>query len=294
MITGCLGDPPREGKSRGTIQDDSAAKLCVLITRECGEGPDISLYPFDRKEEAQDAESSLAEEQGKLLGRTLWEHISVLIKVQTDDAAFALQDPERLPGQSDAEYAVAAQEALLAGNANAHFTHGQMAEYAADIMLRQHRLFLYSVYVYRHTARILRWDRTGVMISEAIDYFHEPEKLCDFFYRLGRMSEAQLGYDTSVTRVLDTKVHDTIQEYHTRRMKEHIYKTYYAENVYKTFLKPGRQLSTVTMPTRPRSIPQASPVDTPSHAPGPSSSNVPPLSSPTLSPSDLPRGLPFS
>ncbi|KAF9470847.1 hypothetical protein BDN70DRAFT_888702 [Pholiota conissans] len=75
---------------------------------------------------------------------------------------------------------------------------GQQTYYATEICARQHRNFLFSIFVTPTHARFLRWDRAGVIISESFNYREEPEILCDFFWRFGHMSHEQRGGDTSV------------------------------------------------------------------------------------------------
>ncbi|KAF9470896.1 hypothetical protein BDN70DRAFT_888646 [Pholiota conissans] len=75
---------------------------------------------------------------------------------------------------------------------------GQQTYYATEICARQHRNFLFSIFVTPTHARFLRWDRAGVIISESFNYREEPEILCDFLWRFGHMSHEQRDDDTSV------------------------------------------------------------------------------------------------
>lgn len=73
----------------------------------------------------------------------------------------------------------------------------QHATQVAEILLRQHRTHVFSIYVYRNCARIFRWDRAGVMVTNPINLVQEPEKLLNFVHRFAKLSHAQMGYDTS-------------------------------------------------------------------------------------------------
>lgn len=68
--------------------------------------------------------------------------------------------------------------------------------HVSQIFLHQHRLHVFSVYIDGGSARLARWDRGGVILTQPIDMRH-PEHLLDFMHRLGRLSREQLGYDTT-------------------------------------------------------------------------------------------------
>lgn len=80
-------------------------------------------------------------------------------------------------------------------------TRGQVADYVAEIMLHQHRTFVYMVTVYRTSARIMKWERNGCAITTSIDLLKEPQKLYEFFWRLRHATDADLGVDPTATRL---------------------------------------------------------------------------------------------
>ena len=49
--------------------------------------------------------------------------------------------------------------------------------------------------------RLLRWDRAGVIVTKSIDYFKNPDLLCDFLWRISHLSDAALGFDPSAIRL---------------------------------------------------------------------------------------------
>lgn len=77
---------------------------------------------------------------------------------------------------------------------------GQIVAYASEICARQHRTHCFSVSVYGSTARLFRWDRAGVIISDLIDLHKNPEILCQFLWRYSQATDPQRGYDTSVKK----------------------------------------------------------------------------------------------
>ncbi|KAI0935419.1 hypothetical protein AcV7_003854 [Taiwanofungus camphoratus] len=78
---------------------------------------------------------------------------------------------------------------------------GQNVGYAAEILARQHRLFLFSISLSGSCARLIRWDRAGAIATEAFDLHDYPELLCEFLWRFSHSSDTARGYDTTVERV---------------------------------------------------------------------------------------------
>ena len=77
---------------------------------------------------------------------------------------------------------------------------GRNVAFASELFARQQRLFCFSIFVIGSTARLLRWDRSGVVVSRSFDYKSHPESLRDFLRRFDAATAEQRGYDPSVTR----------------------------------------------------------------------------------------------
>jgi hypothetical protein len=77
---------------------------------------------------------------------------------------------------------------------------GRQVSYVTEVCARQHRTFLFSIFITPTIARFLRWDRSGVVVSASFNYRTDPEPLCDFLWRLGNMDHEQRGGDISVTK----------------------------------------------------------------------------------------------
>ncbi len=75
---------------------------------------------------------------------------------------------------------------------------GQNVTYAAEILARQHRQFLYSVSLCGSVARLIRWDRAGAICTNAFDIHESPEHLCEFFWCFAAASDMERGYDLNV------------------------------------------------------------------------------------------------
>lgn len=77
-------------------------------------------------------------------------------------------------------------------------TLGQITSYAAAQLGSQFRTHAYSILIVKKSARLLRWDRTGTIVTESIQYNESPH-LAEFFRRYSQASPAMRGLDQSVT-----------------------------------------------------------------------------------------------
>ena len=78
---------------------------------------------------------------------------------------------------------------------------GQIIVYASEIFLHQHRLFHFTVVILGVSARIIRWDRSGAVVSEKFNYKTKPHLLCQFLWRFCHLTDTQQGYDPSAVRI---------------------------------------------------------------------------------------------
>lgn len=77
-------------------------------------------------------------------------------------------------------------------------TLGQITAYAAAVLGSQFRTHIYSVLIVKDTARIIRWDRSGAIVTEAIKY-NEMSFLAEFFRRYSKAPPDMRGKDQSVS-----------------------------------------------------------------------------------------------
>ena len=91
-------------------------------------------------------------------------------------------------------------------------SRGQLVEYATIIQQFQHRCFLFLIYIYRRTARLLRWDPVGALVTESFGYTSEPHKLLNFLSCIGNMTPVQLGYYPTV-ELASPEVIDEVRKY---------------------------------------------------------------------------------
>jgi hypothetical protein len=89
-------------------------------------------------------------------------------------------------------------KSFLRGTKSADDTLGQITAYAATQLGSQFRTHVYSVLIVKNTARILRWDRSGTIVTEAIEYNESP-LLAEFFRRYSTAPPEMRGADQTVS-----------------------------------------------------------------------------------------------
>ncbi len=82
---------------------------------------------------------------------------------------------------------------------------GQAVNYAAEASKRQHRHCCFSVSLSGTSARFIRWDRAGAIVSKKFDIHERPELLCDFVWCFAHISDADRGYDLTVGPATDAE-----------------------------------------------------------------------------------------
>lgn len=126
---------------------------------------------------------------------------------------------------------------------------GQIASHVAAVCARQYRTHCFTVSIYGPTARIIRWDRAGVMVSRAFDYHKQPRWLKEFARRYSEASDAQRGYDMTATRASEAEedifveivkkhVKDQLLPKDDEELEKHVEEHYEKDRVFKLSIWP--------------------------------------------------------
>ncbi|KAI0636344.1 hypothetical protein C8Q77DRAFT_1072092 [Trametes polyzona] len=75
----------------------------------------------------------------------------------------------------------------------------QLIGYAHHTFLYQHRAWLYSLFINGREFRLMRWDRSGVIVTKTIDYVEDPTYLFRFLAYFGALNDAEQGTDPTAT-----------------------------------------------------------------------------------------------
>ena len=90
------------------------------------------------------------------------------------------------------------QETFARPLKNADNTLGQITSYAALHLAAQFRTHVYSNLIIRCLTRILCWDRSGTIVTEAFEYDQCPH-LAEFFHQYSRALDEMHGKDGTVS-----------------------------------------------------------------------------------------------
>ena len=80
---------------------------------------------------------------------------------------------------------------------DAYGTYSRLISHAMSLHRSQFRVFSFSVAVFEETARLLRWDRSGVIYTESFKW--ADGRLFEFFWRFNHLSAVDRGYDTTIS-----------------------------------------------------------------------------------------------
>lgn len=90
----------------------------------------------------------------------------------------------------------------------------QLFQYALTSFQRQHRTHLFEFSIAGTTGRVLRWDRSGCVVTTPIDLEEEPELFLNCLFRLARLGRAGQGFDSSVHPATRAEI-NRLREYTT-------------------------------------------------------------------------------
>jgi hypothetical protein len=82
------------------------------------------------------------------------------------------------------------------------FNRGQLCSYAAAHVGSQFHVHTFTLSICGSSARFIRWDRSGAIVTRSFEYIKEPHILALFFWRYAHLNDSQRGYDTSVSPAL--------------------------------------------------------------------------------------------
>ncbi|KAK7688021.1 hypothetical protein QCA50_008391 [Cerrena zonata] len=108
---------------------------------------------------------------------------------------------------SDAWRALEVQIHIDVNSENDPFTPGpaneerkkKLIHHLANQMTRQQRTHIFSVVIFGHYARFLRWDRAGCIVTIAVDLMRWPLAMANFLWRYSRLCSAARGFDPTAT-----------------------------------------------------------------------------------------------
>ncbi|KAI0070371.1 hypothetical protein K474DRAFT_818883 [Panus rudis PR-1116 ss-1] len=184
-IEGSTQNEPSEAPHTGTSDNVSKSGQQTSNTPIQASTPSESS-PHPEPEVPPPSEENTAEpsHEENIVARCMYDFIRMFVEVKLDIDAY------RFPKRSSVD--------RFPEDTRAQGGRGQIAEYAGEILERQHRLFTHSLYIYKDEFAIQIFDRNGMIMSTFKNYKRDPMALVCFLYYFVQMSDEQVGYDPTV------------------------------------------------------------------------------------------------
>ena len=99
--------------------------------------------------------------------------------------------------QQDDPFEEVPTKRFLCDSERARQTLGQVTSYATAHLAAQFRTHVFFILLLRKSARIMRWDRAGVIVSERMPL--DKSELTQFFWRFSNADAMERGHDPTVT-----------------------------------------------------------------------------------------------
>ena len=152
--------------------------------------PDVAMYPEEREGFWDDGDKDKEDERKMWDAHMSYAWIAVMIECKWNhDPAFGFPTKD------------GKQRTFLPPHPKAIHARSQHFKHAAEILRSQHRHHLFSVYVVKQAARLIYFDRAGMVVSKPLDLTQREgkQRLCEFIYALAHMQNRfQLGYDPTM------------------------------------------------------------------------------------------------
>lgn len=100
---------------------------------------------------------------------------------------------------------------IMKTSSTACTTCGQITAYATSQMGAQYRTHIFSILIILDYARLIRWDRSGAIVTEPI-YYNEASELFDFLIYFDHSPPDVRGHDTTVRLANPEEIKGAIKE----------------------------------------------------------------------------------
>ncbi|KAJ8487866.1 hypothetical protein ONZ45_g14177 [Pleurotus djamor] len=104
---------------------------------------------------------------------------------------------------------------------------GQLVTYLVEMAARQRRTHIFVVFVFHPYARLIRWDRAGIVVSEKFEYVEDCSVLSDFFFRYSQLTKEAQGYDRTAklaSKDETTHAHNYLADWAPVKVEREVYK----------------------------------------------------------------------
>ena len=118
-------------------------------------------------------------------------------KRRHEDNPFVMGIPQPRVSSSDNTTRPPSSNPFMKSSCDGRTTCGQITAYATSHMSAQYRTHVFFVLICGEYARLIRWDRSGAIVTHPI-YYNDAPDLVDFFIRFNHSPADVRGQDTTV------------------------------------------------------------------------------------------------
>ncbi|EPS93379.1 hypothetical protein FOMPIDRAFT_93307 [Fomitopsis schrenkii] len=204
------------GAQEAPMRDDLPANPTDTDDYEEDAEPDVTVYPeikdakcaYTIRSSSRRRKVKMQGHKREKVGRTAWAWAYLCMEVKADPPPFVVLN---LPGLS-AE-GLEAHDLTLPTTGEVPSVREEctqsmekISRFATKIMRRQFVAHCFTMFICRNYARLMRWDRAGVVISEPFDFIEQPHLLHKFFYLFACMTDVERGCDPTVVPATEAEI----------------------------------------------------------------------------------------
>ncbi|KAI0641592.1 hypothetical protein C8Q79DRAFT_929651 [Trametes meyenii] len=178
-------------KNERPLEDHIAETMVNVVNKQClceGYTAALSRYSYNLTDTSKGKVDAALYCDGHTPedGRPDWTHVRLYIEFKRGGTSLDPFDDD----DTDNPEATAAKRAAA---------RSQITAYTRTTFFYQHRNALYSLFVNGQEFRVLRWDRSGVVVTKKLNYVEDPIPLLKFLVYFGRLSDSEQGIDMTAT-----------------------------------------------------------------------------------------------
>ncbi|PBL00215.1 hypothetical protein ARMGADRAFT_1072592 [Armillaria gallica] len=124
--------------------------------------------------------------------RTQWDKAALWVEFKRDSSHYGFKDD--------------VDDGWVSQTKSSRDVRGQLAGYASETFIAQHRKHLFSLFLGPDGVRFFKWERTYVVVSRAFDLAKEGKYLIEFLYRFCTLKDGDRGKDDTVTPATEEEI----------------------------------------------------------------------------------------
>lgn len=177
-------------KKAYTWRDQEDKSDSVNDTLEKDKGKQVASKDDNSKETREiTPKDTLTQKHEPFKAHTSWDYMLLMIEVKADSRRKPFTSKSIRPNSDERKK-----------------SRGQLAEHIAAMLSHQHLLYAYQVELCKCEARLLRWDRAGVLISKSFNILGKHSPLHRFLFQFSKLDKLQRGADPTASLASDEEI----------------------------------------------------------------------------------------